>query len=296
MSCLKPQLAVILGSNKEGAERKIKFIRRSDWSYSYVVSRYGLENVLLLPCGKCPECKKRYRRDWSIRCMAEASCHKDNCFITLTYDELHYKHHDIDDLQKFFKRLRSYLGVERIKYFACHEAGGQTGRWHWHAVIFGWFPSDAKVDYINPLGQRLYKSAILERLWPFGFCNVAEVSKDTCSYVAGYTAKKENPIFPGKLFMSRRPGLGYQFFKANGKKILHSGSCVIPGFGVVPVPRYGLDVIAAEGYDITTIKDDKFRLAHIKLVNDCIDNSYLEIDQAIYQVPTSVLSSRKRGL
>ena len=43
----------------------------------------------LVPCGKCPMCLQARAREWSLRCMQEASQYEHNCFITLTYDNEH---------------------------------------------------------------------------------------------------------------------------------------------------------------------------------------------------------------
>lgn len=104
-----------------------------------------INDYIDIPCGHCLECRLEYSRMWADRCMLEALDHKENCFITLTYDDLNiplvdgvrpdtgevtkFKTLDKRDLQLFVKRLRKRLGGDvKIRYFACGEYGEQTLR------------------------------------------------------------------------------------------------------------------------------------------------------------------------
>lgn len=42
-----------------------------------------------IPCGKCIGCRLAYSRQWAVRCVHEASLHDRNCFLTLTFDDVH---------------------------------------------------------------------------------------------------------------------------------------------------------------------------------------------------------------
>ena len=304
MSCSNPMVMVSLGIDKETGKKHTKILRHVDSysdDYASLIAKYGRDNVYFIGCGKCPDCVAKYKRNWALRCMCESVYHVDNCFITLTYDDFHYPGRRVDsDLQKFFKRLRKHLNGREIKYFACSEAGSITGRYHFHAIIFGWFPEDSKFEYRNGLGQYFYSSKILDSLWSFGFTTISDISRGSCEYVAGYTAKKENPVLPGKIYMSRRPGLGRQFFIDNAETIIKTGSCVLPGFGIVKVPRYGIETILNNGYlpsDVKALKDLKGSLQYKRLINQCIANCYLTFDEAILaNIQNSPKKSRKRGL
>ena len=86
MSCSSPLLFLDLGL-KENGKRNLKMLpQRVDMNLRTLKERYGDKSILMIPCGKCPSCIKDYRRQWSIRCEAEARLHKDNCFITLTLE------------------------------------------------------------------------------------------------------------------------------------------------------------------------------------------------------------------
>ena len=77
--------------------------------------RQGFHDLpIQLPCGRCIGCRLERSRQWAIRCMHEASLHKDNVFVTLTYsDEALEKAGNLTlrelrhvDFQLFMKRLR----------------------------------------------------------------------------------------------------------------------------------------------------------------------------------------------
>ena len=86
----------------------------------FVFSKSGAprRDLLQIPCGQCAECRLKRSREWAIRCMHEASLHRDNCFLTLTISEpdkalsLNY-----DYFQAFMKRLRARFPRERIGFF-----------------------------------------------------------------------------------------------------------------------------------------------------------------------------------
>lgn len=129
------------------------------------------------------------------------------CYITLTYDDDHLPGDGgvhKKELQNFFKRLRKRLFNERgikIRYFACGEYGDQDGRPHYHAIVFGvWLGLD-----------------LLKEEWGKGFVKRGYCNQKTCSYVAGYVAKKvgskasiRDKDKPKEFqLMSRRPGIGH---------------------------------------------------------------------------------------
>ena len=120
--------------------------------------RYSYKKYMLVPCGKCVNCKLNYAKMWSIRIMHELKDWDSACFLTLTYDEEHLPKDgslDKQDLQKFFKRLRFNLGGRKIKYFACGEYGEQYGRPHYHIIVFG-LNGQTELD-------------IIQKSWLFGF-------------------------------------------------------------------------------------------------------------------------------
>ena len=75
--------------------------------------------TLQIPCGQCVECRLKRSREWAVRCMHEASLHRDNCFLTLTYsdDKLRSPSLQYKDFQGFMKRLRSRFPKDKMLFF-----------------------------------------------------------------------------------------------------------------------------------------------------------------------------------
>lgn len=124
--------------------------------------------------------------------MNEASLYDRNCFITLTYrDEcvpqdgsLRYR-----DFQLFMKRLRRRFFSSTIRFYMCGEYGENFGRPHFHACLFN-FDFDDKLYFKRAGDSKMYTSAVLEELWPYGFALIGEVTFESAAYVARYCMKK----------------------------------------------------------------------------------------------------------
>lgn len=210
-----------------------------------------------IPCGKCIGCKIDKSREWTIRCINELTVHDSNCFITLTYDNVHVPENqsiDIKDFQDFMRELRRKYAPKKIRYFACAEYGEQGDRPHFHAILFG-IKFDDSLDYVIN-GKKLWSSGELSKIWTKGFNTVGEATSESISYVAGYVSKKiqremenegfvniesgEDDIWFRKrevVMMSRRPGIGYMWFKRYHKSIMKDDFLINEGFQF-KVPRY----------------------------------------------------------
>ena len=121
MNCENPVLALRLYTKDNGKD-DIKIIpvsNRVDYNIRMLEERYGKDNLLRLPCGRCTACKEAYRADWSVRCDMEARCHKDNVFLTLTYrPDTCPRWVSKGHVRKFIRRLRKAIGKSSL-YFAC---------------------------------------------------------------------------------------------------------------------------------------------------------------------------------
>lgn len=190
-------------------------------------------------CGQCIGCRLEKSRQWAVRCMHEAQMHKENSFLTLTYDDKHLPPDGSlrkKDFQDFMKRLRKKFRPRKVRYLHCGEYGENTHRPHYHALLFGLgFPDEEVLSRAD--GRLLRSSVILEKLWGQGFCTIGDVTFESAAYVARYALKKVtgpaakehyktlNPetgeiteIEPEYITMSRRPGIGaewYSKFKAD---------------------------------------------------------------------------------
>lgn len=171
--------------------------------------------------------------------MHEASLYEDNCFITLTFcDGSPYPgcNHEIVPLKDrvslnksyfplFMKRLRKRFPGPRIKFYHAGEYGDHGARPHHHACLFNFNFPDREL-YKKKITGSLYRSPTLEKLWPFGYSSIGEVTFESAAYVARYVMKKINGEMAPAHYQGRVPeyttmsrggrtgkGLGYDWFK-----------------------------------------------------------------------------------
>lgn len=171
---------------------------------------------LKLPCGQCIGCRLERSRQWAMRCVHEASLHKDNCFITLTYSPENLPPDGgliKSDFQKFMKRLRrkyipknpydkndelqkydyeKFREEHEIKFYQCGEYGDLNNRPHYHAILFGHNFDDWTYLFDSPAGYPIYTSEKLEKIWGLGFVTIGTVTFESAAYVARYIMKKIN--------------------------------------------------------------------------------------------------------
>lgn len=163
---------------------------------------------LQIPCGQCAGCRLEKSRQWAIRCVHEASLHKENCFVTLTYDDAHLPAMGSlhkPDLQKFFKRLRKHKGP--FRYYACGEYGDTTQRAHYHACIFGLDFQD-KIEFRKIGPTTLYLSETLTRIWGNGNTSVGALTFESAAYTARYVMKKQTGLAKGGGYVHLDPQTG----------------------------------------------------------------------------------------
>lgn len=244
MSCYHPLRAVVLGTKPNG-KKDIRIFKGSDFSFEVPGYEY-----IQIPCGHCIGCRLKYSRVWADRCLAEASYYDDNVFLTLTYDDDHLPDPNLledgspspvhplvkRDLQLFMKRLRKAFPDQHIRYFACGEYGPKNLRPHYHIILFNLKLSDLKLLYKNDQAFRYYTSESISKLWPNGFHILTSVNWSTCAYVARYVVKKQKGVgaaiyekynYPPEFtLMSRKPGIGRQYFEDHAIDIYYDGSFI----------------------------------------------------------------------
>jgi len=211
--------------------------------------------------------------------MHESKLHKENCFLTLTYDKETLPEFGSlvpDHLQLFHKRLHNRLLDSRgrgIRYYGVGEYGDINRRPHYHSIVFGVdFPD--KVIYARAKrGEPLYESKLLNEIWGKGVALIGEVNFETAAYVARYCLKKIGGSFrndvcecreckgknkphyevysadgvvyertPEFAHMSRRPGIGSGYFDKYGAEIRHHDSLIVNGHEVPSIRYYDLKI------------------------------------------------------
>lgn len=213
---------------------------------------------LTIPCGQCIGCRLERSRQWATRCLHEASLYEQNCFVTLTYapEKLPaYGSLRKRDFQLFMKRLREYYADSRIRFFHCGEYGTLTKRPHYHAILFGFdFPD--KYQWSVRRGFPVWRSPTLEKLWTEGASEIGSVTFESAAYVARYVVKKVTGEAAAEHYlrvdeetgecvrieseyctMSRRPGIGAEWYARFGKEVFPADSVVVRG-ALSPVPRF----------------------------------------------------------
>lgn len=206
--------------------------------------KYCSGKRIIVPCGRCPECKKKWRTQLAQRVRYEISKYSYNelCFVTLTVnndmiDEV-FPNGSLDHayFQKFIKRLRRRLDYhqgKRIKYLVAGEYGEKEGRPHFHMILFGWKPTDMKYRGKSKKGYKAYKSEFLESVWGAGFVDVGDVDEHTAPYMVKYITKfseikKDEFVVNGKnvrkpYLVYPKKILGLDYFLDNYEQILNNG-------------------------------------------------------------------------
>lgn len=183
-----------------------------------------------------------------MRCVYEAKEYEKNCFITLTYDNEHCPENSSlvkRDLQLFMKKLRKKYG-EKIRFYACGEYGEKYDRPHYHACIFNHDFED-KVLWSVREDINLYRSKSLEKMWPYGFSTIGDVTFESAAYVARYVMKKiygdkAEQHYKGRVpeftNMSRRPGIGKGFLMKFISDVYPGDKVVIKNGLILRPPKY----------------------------------------------------------
>lgn len=227
--------------------------------------------------------------------------HEQNCFITLTFntEELLKRENPLSidkrDFQLFMKRLRKKYG-KGARYFYCGEYGEKNSRPHYHACLFNFdFPDKRLFKMSN--GIPLYVSEELQKLWPFGFATIGEVTFESAAYVARYVMKKVTgdaaeeaylrydgetgectTVEPEFCYMSRRPGIGKTWFEKFKQDVYPNDYVVLRGKKCRP-PKY---------YDKLLEQDDSYALDDIKMAR--VEKAYNWVDE---QTPERLASKEK---
>lgn len=173
---------------------------------------------------------------WARRMMLESMCHKECCFLTLTYQNEHVPLVLNDfglgvtgmglltlkprDLQLWLKRLRKAISPLKVRYFAVGEYGDKTERPHFHVILYG-YPKCVRGQTLGyPAKSRWSECCVHCRLigetWGLGDIVSGAVTRESTNYCADYVNKRMTSLDDTRLFgrhpefarMSLRPGIG----------------------------------------------------------------------------------------
>lgn len=232
-----------------------------------------------LPCGKCPPCKKRRTSGWSFRLVKEGERSLSALFITLTYDTDYvpitkngFMNLDLQDLQKFFKRLRKKTH-EKLKYYAVGEYGSQKKRPHYHIILF------------NANKEHIIDSWTINNK-PIGSVHIGNVSSASIGYTLKYMCKESKiPMHQNddrkKEFAVMSKGLGKNYMsdsmiKWHKNDLLNRMYVPIEDGKKIAMPRYFKDKIYTE------IEKDKIN-EHMVKIGEIQDEKLLHLYGSIYE-------------
>ena len=265
MPCFHPLRGWRSRELTDDGKRRVVFTRSQGFS----------DMPVSLPCGQCVGCRLERSRQWAVRCVHEASLHEDNSFITLTYNNSHLPEDGSLKLrhwQLFMKRLRKAYSPQVVRFFHCGEYGKKFRRPHYHACLFGIDFPDKRFHQMRN-GRPLYVSKLLEETWGMGFASVGDVTFESAAYVARYIMKKVTgdlaeghyervdpetgeitQLAPEYTTMSRRPGIGSEWFKKYSSDVFPDDFVVING-KKIKTPRF---------YDVEYEEQDKEAFREIR--------------------------------
>ena len=218
IKCLRPII---------GYRSKVK--NKDTGKYPIVFSRHNAftDMKYLLPCGKCELCQKRRALEMSKRAVHEAYLHKENCFVTLTYDDEHLPSdaNAYREVQLFLMRLRK-RGIT-FRYLCATEKGTSgTHRIHHHICFFGFNPLQRRWRYVvKNFGKNpSYYIPLLTSIWGNGHVLVSPFSEKTAYYTCSYCLKKAYGVKNEfeKIRSSRRPALGYNYYRTYWKDLFRN--------------------------------------------------------------------------
>jgi hypothetical protein len=256
-----------------------------------------------LPCGQCTGCRLEYSRQWAIRNVHEAQMHEKSSFITLTFNNESLNAREtpsslnVRDFQLFMKKLRKKH--KNIRFFHCGEYGSKNKRPHYHALIFGHDFPDKKLHTVEN-GFKLYKSHELQELWPYGFNLIGDITFKSAAYVSRYIMKKqkgkdsqkhyettdENGVVttkkPEYCTMSRKPGIGANWFKKYIKDVYPHDYIIINGLKVRP-PRYYDNLLAGTDKDNPSQEYLDLKERRKEQMPDVIENYDENLDRLFVQ-------------
>lgn len=190
--------------------------------------------------------------------MLEASQHKHNCFITLTYSDEHLPGGGSlapEDARDWLKRFRFAIEPVKIRYYLVGEYGDQTWRPHYHVAVFGYPKCLYGMSRYNR--ERQTCCPICDKVrdtWGRGNILVGSLETKSAQYIAGYVQKKmtrfDDPrlkpgLHPEFCRMSLRPGIGAMAMHDVADTILRHG---LEQFDVPTALRHGSKLLPLGRY------------------------------------------------
>lgn len=195
--CIAPILGVKIGN-------QLKMVKK-EWQKKILWNNND-KNIFLIKCGNCKECRKQKMLTIIDRIKKEASFWENNTIATLTYNEENKKELNVQDMQKFLKRMRN--NGYNIRYFYAGELGEKTKRPHYHIIIFNYYPKDSKFYKYTKNNRPQYISKELNKIWGLGITTHEKLTKQAINYIVKYMMKDYKKTKEAIYKWSKIPPLG----------------------------------------------------------------------------------------
>lgn len=181
------------------------------------------------PCGNCPVCRMKYRKQMALRIYMEKCIEKPfkSYFLTLTYNDQNIplsaerQCFDRRHITRFLDSLRHRLsryGLS-LRYFGTCEYGEEGYRPHYHFITFLYQAKSAQTgfDVRSFRDRHFFNREIVGPLWRYGFTYDGTVTGPSIMYCTAYALKDDEALErdwrgfeegrPFRVF-SLKPGLG----------------------------------------------------------------------------------------
>lgn len=245
------------------------------------------DHFITIPCGTCFYCLKRKRQEWSLRLMYEILDHKENSFVTLTFDDFNLDRFKSDykrPLKLYIDRLRKKIGY-RPRYFFISELGEENNRFHFHGILFG--TSKETLSY-----------NVQNSLWTYGRSSAGWVNFKTANYLTKYIVKMQNDEKP---ILMCSNGIGQAFFRISQTEKYYNngqGRFLISVFGkFYPMPNYYKNKIFDDAMKLDFMLNRMNSISDLPTFMGRTYHSYLEYLRVIdsyYRKSLKVGSSRPK--
>lgn len=248
MPCLKP-LMVLNPAKSCGFPANSPYYKPEFGEFNFLTGKQ--DAFSWVPCRRCYGCAKDKQRMWRQRIVDEHSVpYKDrgvSCkymlFVTFTIkDECmdFVENYPKQAFRKFFEAYRARYG-HSCRHFVISERAPETGRLHFHGVLF---LGDAVIDFerkikreglkIRSLCKELDKgdegrltrtqryafSEEIEQLWEYGW---VDVGYNSSGRAASYCSKYITKNFGQSSVILVSPGFGRGWLEQNKKRLIAEG-------------------------------------------------------------------------
>lgn len=249
----------------------------------------------IVPCNKCPDCRKRRISGWSFRLMQQDKISSTSYFITLTYDTdaVHITQSGFmglvkRDMQLFFKKLRkAHEGwsdnLRPIKYYAVGEYGGKSYRPHYHVILFG-AALELMVSKNDLLALKAFnfdgKHPVKCKQWDKGHITVGQVTGASVGYTMKYISKRKRiPMhrnddrLPEFSLMSKGLGVNYltdAIFEWHHADLENRMYLTLEDGRKVGMPRYYKEKLydTVEKMKIARVSEKKMLEEYVKIIDE----------------------------